>query len=120
MTLGEVIEKILNESNLTMSAFAKKVGYSRQYIYDLIKNKEDTGHQRKIQLDTLKRICDATGYSLKRLLEDINYIERPLPPNTPNTVIAVGKNGERKEYQLSSSEVQVIMQMAEALKGKSR
>ena len=78
MKLGEAIENILVESGLTISAFSRKVGYSRQYIYELLKSK-DTGFTRKIQLDTLKRICDATDYSLEKLLADIDYIPKPYP-----------------------------------------
>ena len=114
MTLGEAIEQILVESDLSISAFSRKVGYSRQYIYELLKSKE-TGFNRKIQLDTLKRICDATDYSLEKLLADIDYIPKPKIDVAPNTVIIVNKGGEKNYYPLSEHDTSLIEQLAKSL-----
>lgn len=114
MKLGEAIEQILVESGLSISAFSRQVGYSRQYIYELLKSK-DTGFARKIQLDTLRKICDATGYSLEKLLADIEYIPKPKSEFDPNTVVVIGKNGERAYYVLSERDVNLIDQLAKSL-----
>jgi len=114
MGVGEAIEKILIESGLSISAFSRKVGYSRQYIYELLNAKEG-GFARKIQLDTLKRICDATGYGLDRLLIDIGYLPRPMTETTTNTVIVVKKNGDRVSYPLNERNVALIAELAKAL-----
>ena len=114
MKLGEAIEQILVESGLSISAFSRKVGYSRQYIYELLKSKE-TGFSRKIQLDTLKKICDATDYSLERLLSDIGYIPKPKTDLNPNTVIIVKKGGEKAYYNLSEHDAVLIDQLSKAL-----
>ena len=119
MKLGEAIEQILVESGLSISAFTRKVGYSRQYIYELLKSKE-TGFSRKIQLDTLKRICDATEYSLEKLLADIEYIPKPKTDIEPNTIIVIGKGGEKNYYALSEQEVSLIEQLAKILSKESR
>ena len=114
MKLGEAIEQILVESGLTISAFSRKVGYSRQYIYELLKSKE-TGYSRKIQLDTLKRICDATDYSLEKLLADIDYIPKPKTDIEPNTIIVVTKGGEKNYYSLDEKSASLIDQLAKSL-----
>ena len=114
MKLGEAIEQILVESGLSISAFSRKVGYSRQYIYELLKSKE-TGFNRKIQLDTLKKICDATGYSLEKLLADIDYIPKPKTDVEPNTIIVVNKGGEKSYYTLNEHDTALIEQLAKTL-----
>ena len=114
MNLGEAIEQILVESGLSISAFSRQVGYSRQYIYELLKSK-DTGLCRKIQLDTLRKICDATGYSLEKLLADIDYIPKPKSEFDPNTVIIIGKNGEKAYYTLTDRDIVLIEQLAKSL-----
>lgn len=112
--LGEAIERILVESGLSISAFSRKVGYSRQYIYELLKTK-DTGFARKIQLDTLKRICDATGYSLECLLADIGYIPKPKNDYAPNTIIVVRKGGEKVIYPLEERTAALIADLSKSL-----
>ena len=114
MKLGEAIEQILVESGLTISAFSRKVGYSRQYIYELLKSK-DTGFTRKIQLDTLKKICDATDYSLERLLADIDYIPKPKTDVNPNTIIVVKKGGEKSYYTLSEHDATLVEGISKSL-----
>ncbi len=74
-TIGQVIEQIFFESGLSMREFSSQIGYSRQYIYDLFKDKDKDGTVRKIQLDTLKQICDRTNYDLGRLLQETGYIK---------------------------------------------
>ena len=114
MKLGEAIEQILVESGLSISAFSRQVGYSRQYIYELLKSK-DTGFTRKIQLDTLKKICDATDYSLERLLADIDYIQKPKTDVNPNTVIIVKKGGEKSYYALGEHDAALIEGLSKSL-----
>ena len=114
MKLGEAIEQILVDSGLSISAFSRKVGYSRQYIYELLKSKE-SGFNRKIQLDTLKKICDATNYSLEKLLADIDYIPKPKTDVAANTVIVVNKGGEKAYYSLKEQDIVLIDQLAKTL-----
>ena len=83
-------------------------------IYELLKSK-DTGFCRKIQLDTLRKICDATGYSLEKLLADIEYIPKPKTEFDPNTVVIIGKNGEKTYYTLSEKDAVLIEQLAKSL-----
>ncbi len=114
MKLGEAIEQILVDSGLSISAFSRKVGYSRQYIYELLKSKE-SGFNRKIQLDTLKKICDATNYSLEKLLADIDYIPKPKTDIAPNSVIVVNKGGDKTYYSLREQDIVLIDQLAKTL-----
>ena len=111
--LNEAIEKVLVESDLSIAAFARKVGYSRQYIYELLKTKGEES-TRRIQLDTLKRICDATGYGLARLLSDIGYIPKPINDVIPNTVIVVNRNGQKTMYSLSERDASLIEEVAKS------
>ena len=97
---GEASERILVESGLSRAGFSRKVGYSRQYIYELLKTRE-TGFSRKIQPDTLKKICDETGYSSERLLVDIGYIPKLKDDIAPNTIAVGRKGGEKVPYLLS-------------------
>ena len=115
--IGEAIERILIESGLSITAFSRKVGYSRQYVYELLKAKDD-GTTRKIQLDTVKRICDASGYPLERLLADIGYIPRQKVDYAPNTVIVVKKSGDKVSYTLEERDAALIEGLAKSLAGK--
>ncbi len=114
LELGEAIERILVESELSLSAFSRKVGYSRQYVYDLLKTK-DPAAARKIQLDTLKKICDATGYSLRRLLTDIGYLPECAPDVAPNSVIVVKKNGVKEIYCLKEGKLLLLKEVVQTL-----
>ena len=84
-TIGEVIEQIFFDSGLSMREFSSRVGYSRQYLYDLFREKDKDGTTRKLQLDTLKQICDKTNYDLGKLLYETGYITLP-STNLENTL----------------------------------
>ena len=112
--LGDAIERILVESGLSISDFSRKVGYSRQYIYELLKTK-DPNLSRKVQLDTLKRICDATGYGLTRLLTDIGYIQRPTTEPLPNSIVLVKNGGVRAEYHLTEKSAAIVGEVVKSL-----
>ena len=112
--LDKAIEKILVESGLSLSAFSRKVGYSRQYIYELLKPEKE-GASRKIQLDTLKKICDATGYGLRRLLTELGYIPNSMDDSLPNTIITVDKNGVKRAYVLEERDAILVREMVASL-----
>lgn len=114
LELGNAIEKMLVESGLSITAFSRKIGYSRQYVYELLKTK-DTALSRKIQLDTLKKICDATGYGLTRLLADIGYIDPPSAEPMPNSIVVVKKGGEKTEYHLGEKSAIIVGELAKSL-----
>lgn len=120
MTLGAAIERILLDSGLNISAFSRQVGYSRQYIYELLKSEEEGGKNRKIQLDTLKQLCDTTGYSLKTLLEDIGYIDVPDYEPKENSVIVMDKGGKKKEYFLTAENAQLVKQLIAAIESNQQ
>jgi len=115
--LGDAIENILIESGLSISDFSRKVGYSRQYVYELLR-KGDPSLSRKVQLDTLKKICDATGYGLVRLLSELGYLPRPLTESEPNTIIVVKKGGEMREYHLDG-DAALVEELAKSLSKKA-
>lgn len=77
-TIGQVIEQIFFDSGLSMREFSSLVGYSRQYLYDLFRDKDKDGTTRRLQLDTLKQICDKTHYDLGKLLAETGYITLPV------------------------------------------
>ena len=114
MELGEAIEQILIESGLSISAFSRKIGYSRQYVYELLR-KGDPTLSRKIQLDTLKKICDATGYSLRRLLGEIGYLPKRQPNFIPNSIVIVKRNGDRQEYRLEETSASLVEALIKSL-----
>lgn len=118
--ISDVLENILVESGMSISAFARLVGYSRQYVYELLKPKGgDSG--RKIQLDTLKRICDATGYPLDRFLIQCGYLTKSKSDPEPYTVVIVRKNGDRAEYPLGEASTALLEVLSKALsKGLSQ
>ena len=117
MELGDAIEQILIESGLSVSEFSRKIGYSRQYVYALLR-KGDPTLSRKIQLDTLKKICDATGYGLKRLLVDIGYISHPKREEVPNSIVVVNGKGDRREYGLQEKTLLLIEELVKSLAKK--
>ena len=114
MELGDAIEQILIESGLSISEFSRKIGYSRQYVYELLR-KGDPTLSRKIQLDTLKNICDATGYSLRRLLGEIGYLPKFQPNFIPNSIVVVKGNGERREYHLEETSASLVEALVKSL-----
>lgn len=114
--LGEVIERLLIASDLSVTDFSRKIGYSRQYVYNLMKG-EAQGVSHKIQLDTLKAICDATDCSMVTLLSDLGYIPRPTKDLPPNTVLVVKQNGQRAVYSLSEENAVLVGEFIRALKG---
>ena len=119
LELGEAIERLLVASDLSVTDFSRRIGYSRQYVYNLMKG-EAQGVSHKIQLDTLKAICDATGYSLVSLLADLGYIPRPPKDMLPNTVLVVLKNGKRESYSLTEENAALVEKLLKALKDRSR
>ena len=119
LELGEAIERLLIASDLSVTDFSRRIGYSRQYVYNLMKG-EAQGVNHKIQLDTLKAICDATGYPLLTLLSDLGYIPRPPKDMLPNTVLVVLKNGKRESYSLTEENAALVEKLLKALKDRSR
>ena len=116
LELGEAIERILIECDLSVTDFSRKIGFSRQYVYNLMKG-EAQGVSHKIQLDTLKAICDATGYSMVTLLSDLGYISPPTADIPPNTVLVVKKNEQRAVYSLTEEDAALVEKTIKALKG---
>ena len=116
--LGEVIEQILIESGMSISEFSRKVGYSRQYVYELLR-KGDPTLSRKIQLDTLKQICDATGYGLWRALVDLGYLQKSQTDFTPFSVVVVKASGEKAEYRLGEKSVSLVEELVKSLSKKA-
>ena len=112
--IGEAIERVLIASGLSVTDFSRKTGYSRQYIYNLMKN-EAQGVTHKIQLDTLKTICEATGYSLVSLLADLGYIPRLQKDLPPNTIVIVKKDGQRAPYPLTEQNVLLLDALLKSL-----
>jgi len=119
LELGEAIERLLIASDLSVTDFSRRIGYSRQYVYNLMKG-EAQGVNHKIQLDTLKTICDATGYPLVTLLSDLGYIPRPSKDMLPNTVLVFLKNGKRESYSLTEENAALVEKLLKALKDRSR
>lgn len=119
LELGEAIERLLVASELSVTDFSRRIGYSRQYVYNLMKG-EAQGVSHKIQLDTLKAICDATGYPLSTLLSDLGYIPRPSKDMLPNTVLVVLKNGKEASYSLTEEDAALVEKLLKALKDRSR
>ena len=119
LELGEAIERLLVASELSVTDFSRRIGYSRQYVYNLMKG-EAQGVSHKIQLDTLKAICDATGYPLSTLLSDLGYIPRPSKDMLPNTVLVVLKNGKEASYSLTEENAALVEKLLKALKDRSR
>ena len=119
LELGEAIERLLVASDLSVTDFSRRIGYSRQYVYNLMKG-EAQGVSHKIQLDTLKAICDATGYPFVSLLSDLGYLPRPTKDMLPNTVLVVLKNGKRELYSLTEENAALVEKLLKALKDRSR
>ena len=63
----------------------------------------------------MKKICDATGYSLEKLLADIDYIPKPKLDIAPNTIVVVNKGGEKVYYSLNEHDAALIDQLAKTL-----
>ena len=119
LELGEAIERLLVASDLSVTDFSRRIGYSRQYVYNLMKG-EAQGVRHKVQLDTLKAICDATGYPFVTLLSDLGYIPRPPKDMLPNTVLVVLKNGKEESYSLTEENAALVEKLLKALKDRSR
>jgi len=117
LELGEAIERLLIASDLSVTDFSRRIGYSRQYVYNLMKG-EAQGVRHKIQLDTLKAICDATGYPLVTLLSDLGYISRSPKDMLPNTVLVVLKNGKEESYSLTEENAALVEKLLIALKDR--
>ena len=115
LEIGEAIERVLIESDLSVTDFSRKIGYSRQYVYNLMK-RETGGISHKIQLETLKNICDATGYPLARLLANLGYIPRTQKELPPNTVVIVKGNSQKSVYSLEEQDVALLEKLVNKLK----
>ena len=95
---------------------ARTVRISADSVYNLMKG-EAQGVSHKIQLDTLKAICDATDYSMVTLLSDLGYISPPTADIPPNTVLVVKKNEQRAVYSLTEEDAALVEKTIKALKG---
>jgi transcriptional regulator with XRE-family HTH domain len=76
---GEVIKKIRLSKNMNMREFSKLVDSSLAHISRLEKEKSSKEKERLLPpIDLLKQICDRSGYSFRKFLEEAGYIE-PVP-----------------------------------------
>lgn len=87
MTIGKKIELIMMNNDFSVSQFAKKIGYSRQYVYTLINGKDSRGSESKPQIDTLKQICENTGYDFRTFLEETGYLTPTTQIQKPQSII---------------------------------
>lgn len=118
MNLGEALEKVIIDKKISINKLANEAGYSRQYMYELLKSKDSGITPHKIQLETLKNICTASGYSLKKLLQDIGYIESD-NNIIPNTVTFINSDYKKFTYNLIDEHMQTIMQLVKYLNNKN-
>lgn len=73
---SQVLKEIRNSTGLSLRDFANKCGLSHAYIDKLEKGVDPrTGNTVSPSLDTIRQICNSTGYPLDRFLKETGYIE---------------------------------------------
>ena len=76
MGYGTVVRKIREEKNMSLRQFGELVGISHVHISRIEKEFSDKGKEKLlIPIDTLKQICDRSGYCFRQFLEEAGYIE---------------------------------------------
>ncbi|MCL2860992.1 MAG: helix-turn-helix domain-containing protein [Firmicutes bacterium] len=76
MGYGDVVRKIRKEKNMSLRQFGELVGVNYSHISRIEKEFSNKGKEKLlIPIDTLKQICDRSGYSFKKFLEEAGYIE---------------------------------------------
>ena len=75
MGYGEKIRQL--RGSRSYAKFSEITGISRSHLERMEKEYSNKhGEQLKVPIDSLKQICDRTGYSFKRFLEEAGYIEQ--------------------------------------------
>jgi len=81
MTYSEKIKQIRKNLKMNMREFGMKVGLNYSTISLLEKGYRGKNKTPIVPLiDTLRQICDRTGYSFRQFLEETGYIE-PIKPS---------------------------------------
>lgn len=66
MTINEALNYLVNTSARSKTAFARRIGISRQCLHDMLSNR------RGVSVRILMQICRASGYRLILMPEE-NY-----------------------------------------------
>jgi transcriptional regulator with XRE-family HTH domain len=84
MNYGEIIKKIRLSKNMTLRQFSQLTNCDYGNLARLEKSfNVSTGMPISPAIDTLKQICDRSGYSFRSFLEEAGYIETITPQITP-------------------------------------
>ena len=104
--LNEIINKYLEEHDLTLREFAKKCGLSHSYIAKLRKG-ENPRSKSQIEptIDTMKKLAKAMNMNLKELLIKSEYIEK-------NTIQAQD-NTQKNTKKLIDEIIQILIDTGE-------
>jgi AcrR family transcriptional regulator len=68
---GELLEKVLRRSGMSISAFARKAGISREHLYNLFE-------RERFSYEECERFSSALGYDVHLLLTKFPESEDPL------------------------------------------
>ncbi len=76
MSYGDIIKKIRN--GMSYAQFEKVTGIRRSHLHRLIHETSSVNKVKKLEpgIDTLKQICERTGYSFRQFLEEAGYIDK--------------------------------------------
>ncbi|MCL2860792.1 MAG: helix-turn-helix domain-containing protein [Firmicutes bacterium] len=76
MSYGAVIKKIRQEKNMSLRQFGELVGLGHSTIDRMEREYSNKGKEKlQVYIDTLKQICDRSGYCFRKFLEEAGYIE---------------------------------------------
>ncbi|MCL2860793.1 MAG: helix-turn-helix domain-containing protein [Firmicutes bacterium] len=76
MGYGAIVRKIRKEKNMSLRQFAELTGFGHTTIAHIEKEYSNKGKEKlQVYIDTLKQICDRSGYCFRKFLEEAGYIE---------------------------------------------
>lgn len=75
-SIGEAIEKLRKNNQMTYRAFAEVTGYDSGYLYQIEKGRSSSKIKKEVipNINILKQICDKTGYDFALFLTETGYL----------------------------------------------
>lgn len=101
-TFGSILKSLREEKNMTQEELGKCINSTKQTIF-----KYENNIVKNIPMDKIQMLSTVLGCTPAYLMGWETEISSPLPIKT-NTVISIGRGGERREYEISNEDAAFV------------
>lgn len=108
----ERILELMKKQNINKNKLANLSKIPRTTIYSALSNEENC---KKTKLETMRPIAEALGTTLDYIIsgDEGQTLQEDF---SPNTIISIGRNGQRTIYEISDEDAELVDAFLKKLK----